>query len=366
MRAKWDWHWGSRVARVVAPLLLMACADAKVYRVGVVLGAEGEHGAQLAADDLNAEPGARIELRALRSAYGTSAQVALQGAESLAVDPTVLGVVGHANSSASLAASQVYNARHVVQIAPTSTAPLYSDAGPYSFRMVASDAHQARFLVSHIPDSVDARIAVVYANDDYGRALRGLVLDALQERNLRPVYQGPYAESDTDGTDVVRALVSARPTLLLWLGREPFFARIVTPLRAALPALPVLASDGFGSTKVTRDLDHRLDGVRYVRLVDLDSGSARLRALESRYRDAGYGEITDQAALAYDAVMLLGTAIRETGGQREAVREWLNQLGRSRPAFVGATGPITFTPDGDRTPSYHLATVGGEVPSAGR
>ena len=346
---------------MASALLLWACGRQTDARIGVVLGDEGVRAARLALDDLNATGGRRIGLRALSGAFGSSAQVALQGAESLAVDPTVLAVVGHTNSSASLAASQVYNAQHVVQIAPTSTSPLYSQAGPYSFRLVASDAHQAHFIAQQIGVASARRVAIVYANDDYGRALRRLVIEDLATRGVHPVYQGPYAESETDGGDLVRALGATQPTLLVWLGRDPFYSRIAPALHAAMPALPVLASDGFGGSSVNvalRESRHEFEGVRYVRLVDVDARSAAMRKLRERYRDQpGGGEMTDQAVLAYDAVMLLGTAVREAGPDREAIRAWLNQLGRSRPQYVGVTGPIGFSPDGDRPPTYLLVAA---------
>ncbi len=358
---------GTVKGAVSTALLLVACARPEQPRVGVVLGAEGVRAAKLAVEALNSHGGRPIGLRALSDAFGASAQIALQGAESLATDGTVLGVVGHTNSSASLAASQVYNVRRVVQIAPTTTSPLYSQAGPYSYRLTASDEYQAQFLADHVPALQSQRIAIVYVNDDYGRSLRRLIVEELAKRGVAPIYQGPYAESELDGSELVHVLAGTKPTVLLWLGRDVFFLRVADQLRAAAPNLPVLASDGFASATVQQNRERRFDGVRYVRLVNVDSGSPALQALRKRYRRDGGGEITDQAILAYDAVLLLGTAIREAGPDREAIRGWLDQLGRSRPPFVGVTGPISFSPDGDRAPTYALVTAGtGRRPSAGK
>ena len=364
------WALARRVCTVAWACAGAACGDAAPYRIGIVLGSEGALAATLAADSLNAARGAhdrRVELRILPHAYGTSAEIALEGADSLALDGSVVAVVGHSNSSASLAASQIYNARHVVQIAPTTTSPQYSQAGPYSYRLVASDAHQARFLVDQVGTPA-GRIAVVYVNDDYGRSLRQLVDEALTARGITPAYQVPYAESEKDGTDVVNALVNARPATLLWLGRDDLFARIADSLRARLPHLAVLATDGFGSVSVQRNIFPQLAGVRYVRLVNVDGVAPALRALDARYRRAGGQALTDQAILTYDAVMLLGTAVREAGTDREAIRQWLDALGRARPAYVGVSGPISFSPDGDRSPSYVLVTAGAppSVPATPR
>ena len=50
----------------------------------------------------------------------------------------------------------------------------------------------------------------------------------------------------------------------------------------------------------------------------------------------------------YDAVMLLGLAVREGAVSRAGVAEYLSQLGRERPPYRGITGPIAFTPGAPR------------------
>lgn len=347
----------------VALALLAACRDARPYAVGVVLGFEGEQGARLALEHVNAAGGVRghrLEARSLSGAWNASAQVALRVADSLSSDPHVVAVIGHANSSASLAASQVYNERHVVQIAPTTTAPLFSQAGPYSFRLVASDEYQARFLADQALDSAVARMAVLYVNDDYGRALHTMLIAALAERAVRPVYEGAYVEGDSanGAAELIGPLAAARPTMLVWLGRAAEFLRIVGPLRAALPGVRVLASDGFGGVTVEGDSSGAFAGVRYVRLVDIERPDSALQRVRTQYRKLGHGDLPDQTALAYDAVLLVAQAMRDVGPDREAIRDWLARLGRGHTAFPGITGPIAFPRQNDGVPRYVLVTAG--------
>ena len=345
-------------------VLAIACDRTSSYRIGVVLDADGIRGASFAAQAINSAGGIhghRLELVTMPGASTTSASVALTAAERVASDPTVLAVVGHTNSSASLAASQVYNAKHVTQIAPTTTTPLYSRAGPYSFRLVASDEHQGLFLAKQVlRQSPRTRTAVIFVNDDYGRALAAVVIRELHAAGRAPAYSTPYTEH-TDGfqdhAEVVGALSRARPDLLIWVGRAVDFSQIALEIRAALPNLSVLASDGFGGPALSQDSLHTLTGVRYVRLVDYSRPNTALARLMAQYRNAGFGELTDQASLAYDAVLLLAQAMRERGRKRDAIREWVASVGRSTPPFPGVTGPIAFPTGGDRAPVYVLAGV---------
>ena len=356
-------------AVVFAISLVGACRDTRPYVVGVVLASEGEQGARLALEHVNASGGVRgrtLEARNFSGAYNSGARVALQVAESLSKDPRVVAVIGHTNSSASLAAAQVYNEQHVAQIAPTTTAPLYSQAGPYSFRLVASDEHQARFLADQVMAKAGARIAIVYVNDDYGRALHMMLDAALAQREVRPVYEGSYVEDDTanGAAELIGSIAAAHPTILVWLGRASEFKRIASRLRADLPTVEVIASDGFGGSTVESDSGGLFNGVRYVRLVDVDRADTALQRVRGEYEKLGRGELSDQAALAYDAVLLVAQAIREVGPDRERIRDWLARLGTDHPAYPGITGPLSFQRLGDRAPSYVLVTPRARRPPA--
>ncbi len=345
---------------------LQGCgAPAKPYVIGVVLGTEGEYGAKLALDRLNAAGGVqgrRLDLHILRGKSNADAQMALAAAESLAGDARVLAVIGHSNSAASLSASQVYNHRRIVQIAPTTTAPLYGEAGPYSFRMVPSDEHQARFLATEVQRRKRARVAVVYVNDDYGRSLHTILKSALVEMGIPPAFDAAYVEGDADtgAPGLVSGLRRTKPTTLVWLGRAHEFARVAKQLRSVLPDLEVLASDGFGGALVDTDTSGLLAGVRYVRLVNLATTDTAFTSVRAEYRKFGLGDISDQAALGFDAVMVVGAAIQHVGGDRERIRTWLAELGRDRPAYGGITGPVAFPRPGNPSSHYYLVPAAVE------
>jgi ABC-type branched-subunit amino acid transport system substrate-binding protein len=157
----------------------------------------------------------------------------------------------------------------------------------------------------------------------------------------------------------------------VWLGRAPELRRLLPRLRATLPNLRVLASDGFSGPGVRVDTSGAIVGVRYIRFVDIGNPTPAERALRQRFDSLWAGEeFTDQYLMGYQAVRLLAEAIRVGGDDREAIRRYLSQVGTVRPPFPGISGPITFDTLGDPSPSYHLAEVtasgskGVEVPVA--
>jgi branched-chain amino acid transport system substrate-binding protein len=306
-----------------------------------------------------------LALRLMSAGPSTAARPAIVAAESLANDPATMAVVGHSNSSASLAASQIYNTRHIVQIAPTSSAPLLNRAGPFTFRLVASDIHQAQFLAGVIAaGGARPRVAVFFVNDDYGRALEHELRARLGDQSVPIVYGAPYTEHEgfVDAASVVRAVANTHPAILVWLGRAPALLELLPALRRTMPLLRVLASDGVDNVATKSNPESAFIGVQYVSYLQLNGERAPISALRARLKARSGTPLSVETALSYDAVMLLATAAREVGTDRVAIRDYLTSLGNQRATYNGATGPIAFSADGEPQPSYFLAEVGALGP----
>lgn len=329
--------------------------------VGVAVGTDGVTAARLAAADVDAAGGIHgdsLRLHFASTETDAAAQRAIRVADSLADDPAVVAVVGHSNSAASLAASQIYNARRLPHVAPTTTAPLFSEAGPYSFRLVPDDRQQAAFLAAEVARAGARRVALVYVNDDYGRALQIAVRAQLDRRSTPVVYESPYLEpgDSVQLAAVARAAARARPDLLVWLGRPPQLARVLAGLQPLLPGLPVLGSDAVDLGDVYAR-PARFPHVRFVRFVDPAGPDPALQAFRARFVASVGHEPPAEALLTYDAVLLLAAALRDGARTREAVRAWLAGVGTVRPAFQGIAGPIAFDGAGDASRPLRLAEV---------
>jgi branched-chain amino acid transport system substrate-binding protein len=345
---------------------LAACArDGNVVRIGVVVGGGSIMAARMALADVNADPRAsrahlRLEMAAFQQSSPTAPLEAIAAADSLAHDPRVLAVVGHGNSAASIAAAQIYNAGRVPQVAPTTTAPLYSSAGPYSFRMVPDDSRQGAFLAGVLAaDRARRRVAVVYVNDDYGRALWKALDASLRGSGVRVVSLTPVLEGwDTTAMALAaRSVADAHPGVVAWLARPvdlQTFRRTFAPLA---PAAAFLASDAVDNALLYAPNNQPYRGVRFVRFVNPGAPDPALQAFRARFRSAAHAEITADAVLVYDAVRLLGEAVLSSARTREDVRRYLLSVGRERPPFRGLGGPVTIGADRNGIRPYLLARV---------
>jgi branched-chain amino acid transport system substrate-binding protein len=355
------------VALISGTLLITACAgacaDPAPLRIAVVGSSGAPLGATLAVEDINASGGISgrlLEAGVVNEPAHVTPQQAIATADSLAARMDVLAVVGHGGSGTSIAASQVYNAHHVPQIAPNTSSPLYTDAGPYSFRLVASDKHQAEFIATRIAGmSRHARIAVLYINDDYGRALHRFLQTAFSAAGVLVVYEAPFisgGEFDRSLGDVVRSLKNATPDLLVWVGLPPELQRLRAPLRVALPALRVFGSDGVSFIGASADVTP-FAGDWVVSYTDITASRPQLRSVAARFLPLSGRALTDGAALTYDAVGILAEVMRTGARTREAIQRVLAGWSASSHVYQGITGPIVFDEHGDARPSYVLLEI---------
>lgn len=332
--------------------LLSGCDGAAPLRVGLATSRSQLDAARLAVE-ANTRDGAGTLLDTIVLVDPSNrAEPAITAADSLVRVDGLVAVVGHSNSAASLAASQIYNDHEVVQIAPSSSAVLFSRAGPFSFRLVPPDDRQGAFLARYLAERMTGgRLAVMYINDDYGRGLLRAFLDALNQERFAVVARVPHTENESDSTVIAHQIATAaeaRPDLVVWLARGQVLHRYLPRLRAALGDVPVVGSD---ATSTAQEWDDRWKGVVYVDFVDLDASPA-IRAFARAYEKRFGQPAAGADALTYDALRLVYAGVGSGARSGPELRDWLLELGRTRPAFPGVTGPIVFEPDGDIARPY--------------
>lgn len=347
--------------RIILPLLLLAaCGEPEPDRVGVVVSGLPSQAADMAAQTHAASSARPLAVFMAGGRDPISADTALAVAEMLVADPSIAAVVGHANSAASLAASQVYNRAGLVQIAPTTTAVAYGEAGPFSFRMVPGDDRQAAFIATHGQAgwAPAGRIAIVYVNDDYGRSFY---------RELRPrldgvVFEGIYAE-DSDTSVILglaRQIADARPDLLIWLGRTPPLRIAKARLAETSQALRIICGDACDHDSVYANRNQEFTGLRFIRFTDPSADTEAMNEFRRAYLERAGAAPSSEAILTYDAVTVLGAALKAGAHDRRQVRDYLHSLGRSRPPVMGLGGEIAFDEAGNLLREYLLADVTAE------
>lgn len=355
----------------LAPLLLSAvlalhlagCADAgptaaaagDTLYVGVAAARASEEyfrGVQMAIDHLNAERPRGARPLAMRLPPETqSSQVAVAAA--FRDDPLVIGVVGHTGSAQTMDAAPIYGdveggeRRAVVAITPTATNPAVTRASRWVFRVCPTDDDAARALAHYALDSLHARrVGIVYRNDLFGRGFTRVLAPELTAGGATVVERDPYLAGLTEYAAYATRLARRRVDVLVVAGGGVDAADLVRALRAAGTAPAVLGSDDVANISTAAKTPGEFRGVRYTAFFDARASTAA-RAFAGEYQRRFGVAANHQAALSYDAAMLIGRASQIVGGDRHAIRDWIAAVGRSAQSWAGVTGEIRFDENGD-------------------
>ncbi|HEU0012158.1 MAG TPA: ABC transporter substrate-binding protein [Longimicrobium sp.] len=356
-----------RASLAAALVVLAACgggSDAPIYIgvAGPVKAANGrsmELAARLAVKEINAKGGINgrpLELVVMDDE--ANANKAMEVARTLRRDRRIVAVVGHVNSSASLKASEVYNAegdsagRPLLQISPASSSPALTQAGPWTFRVTPTDLEFSPVLARWAAQQLGKRrAAVLYVNDDYGQGVRQTFEQAFRRLGGSVVSADPYLNPVLEtGTEldpyIMRAIARGADALVIG-GQADGGVKIIAAARRLGYTGPILGSDGMTGAK-----DSPVAEGLFVSSAFLpDRPNPRSQAFVTAYRRENNNELPDhRGAMAYDVIYLLAQALREAGTDRQALRDYIASIGMEggRPRFEEAvSGTIAFNADGD-------------------
>lgn len=340
-------------------------------------GASMRMAAQMAVDEINKGggiDGRQVQLVMLDDR--ADAQVALTVADSLRNDARVVAVVGHVNSAASIKAATVYNdeagtGEPVMHISPASSAPGFTQAGRWSFRVTPTDLEFSPVLARGAMELGLRRAAVLYANDDYGQGVMTTFERAFRAGGGAVVSADPYLPAVVERGNELdpylnRAIRRGADALVIG-GQADTGLKIVQAARRLGYTGPILGSDGLTGIK---DAGAPAEGVFVSSAFLPDRPTDLARQFVTRYRER-YNVLPDhRGAMTYDIINLLRRAIEEVGTDREALRDYVARVGAdggSSP-FEGVSGTIRFDRNGDVMGKEVMLGVvrGGQLVTAGR
>ncbi len=304
-------------------------------------GAMNKRGIELALEQVNAEGGiGGRPLRAvMRNDKGEGSRAVTIAAELLEM-PEVVAVVGHVNSGTMVAAARVYN-EGLPAVSTTASTPDLSGISPWVFRVISSDSVNGRDLARHARARGFARAAILYENNAYGRGLAQSF-----ERNFGGTIVAadpiPGAE-DGDMEPFVAWIAQRSPEVVFVAGTEASGLAVLREARRQGVRATFLGSDGW--TGIVRE-PQLAEGAMVGAPFTTEDPRDEVRRFVAAFRARFGMEPDGNAALAYDATMLVARAVREAGGSRPGVRDWLAARTTTAP-FPGVTGPIAFHASGD-------------------
>ena len=329
-------------------VLLTACSGrGDAYRLGAAgpwnerYGAMNRRGIELAVEHINSNGGVRgRKLEIVLRDDGGSGEKAAGIANEFIQDKSILAVIGHVNSGAMVAAAKVYDG-HLPAVATTATSPDLTGVSPWVFRVISSDSTNGMDLARFSSAMGHRRAVILYENNPYGRGLTRSF-----ERNFAGeiLSSDPISESGTqDFEPFIAHFMRVDPDVVFVAGTEQSGRALLREARRQGLVADFMGGDGWAGVVLDTSL---AEGAYVGSPFSAVDPRAEAQEFVSAFRKK-YGMTPDgNAALAYDATMLLARAIAEGGTSRKEIRDWLSNI-PANAAHKGVTGSIRFGPDGD-------------------
>ena len=283
-------------------------------------------------------------------------KTALNALQSLLATRNPVAIVGENVSSATLAMVPVIDSAMVVLISPSASAPSLSGMSPYFFRVFPSDTEEGAFMVNVIANRVpNAKVCVVYVNNDYGVGLKDVFVSGAKERGITVLNTFGYEKGATDFRPILAKVKALEPNVVY----IPSYYQDGATLLKQARELGVTAGFWGGTTHEDPQFliiaGEAAEGFHYpvAAAYDAESSDAHVQSFVTSFHSSFGKEPGLLAALGYDSAKLIIDGVIKNGPSRDNVREFIAE----QKSYPGVSGTMTFDDEGEVHKQIRLRMV---------
>ena len=303
-------------------------------------GAQWKDGFDLAIDQINAAGGPPIQYVFEDSQSDPRQAVTI--AQKFVNDPRIVAELGDFSSTASMAASPIYNRGKLLQLGITNSHPDYTKAGDYTWSNCVSQADEQPSLAKYVIEGLGRKkIAVIHLNTDWGAASKDRFVKAAQAAGAEIVAAEAFQPGEHDFRSTLVRVRDANPDAIVL---EAYYADGSVILRQIRELGLKQAVAGVGSIyspKLIELAGDAANGVYTQSYFFSEEPRPEVKAFVAAFR-ARYGKDPDWFnATAYDGVIFISRIARQYGSSREAIHEGIGKI-KDLPSVV--FGAAAFDP----------------------
>ena len=349
---------------LVLALALVFSMTTTAMAENIRIGVASPYTGNLAAYGDNVKAGVNLKLKEINDAGGINGQkVELVWGDDLcqpkdagtvgskfAADKSIVAVIGHLCSSATLAAMPIYVRNGLPTISPTSTNPTIGDVGMgWFFRNCYTDDFQGKYLALHVVPNLlrKNKVAIFYENNDYAIGLKNSFLAGAKSAGVTVTGTEAYMTGTTDFTPQLTKLLRDKPEAIFLCGYHPEGALIAGQGRKLGFTGPLFGGDGIDNEDYIKIGGKAAENTYLtVPFLAASAGPAG-KDFAKRFKKAYDRDVDWMSANAYDCLGILAQVIAKTGPDRKKIRDGLAALNSKANGYKGITGMTYFDKKGN-------------------
>ncbi len=217
------------------------------------------------------------------------------------------------------------------------------------FKTAQSDVLAVAAIYGHMQKEGIRKIGILSVTNAFGESGKEQLLNQAASFGIEVVSQETYGPKDTDMTAQLTKIRKAEPDAVVCWGTNPGPAVVTKNMRQMNMEIPLYQSHGVASPKYIELAGEAAEGVRLPTgkilvaslLPDGDPQKPVLVEYMTAYEKRYQIPVSGFGGYAFDAMNLLAKAMRGTNGDREKIRENLENL----KGHVGISGIFNFSPE---------------------
>jgi len=313
---------------------------------------------QMAADKINGAGGINgrmIELVVMDSKGDP--KEATDIARRFTEDEDIIAVVGDFSSTCCMATAPIYTEAKMVQLSPTASHPDYAGMSEYMFGVMGRQDAEGPFVAKYLANKYlgSEKLAVLYLNNDWGVAAHTNILKGAEEIGLEVVALENFVDGEKDFTATLTKIRQTNPdTLCLVMFYNE--VSIISKQIAQMGWDVQVCALGPGTSEQIIELGGEdVEGLATSTPFYVTEEDPVAWEFKTEFESKAGFTLNVHSACAYDALTMVAKAIENLGDNvnREDVAAQLSGM----KDFVGITGPIVFTADGDVFRKYKIAQI---------
>jgi branched-chain amino acid transport system substrate-binding protein len=313
------------------------------------LGEPERNTAQMVVDEINKAGGVKGRMLQL-VAYDTQgdATKAVQAATRLIKDDKVVAIIGPSTTGDTMAVIPLVEKAKIPLISCAAGIKITEPVKRWVFKTAQNDSLAVAKIYDYFTKTGVNRVAILSVSDSFGSSGREQLKAQAGKYGIKITSDDTYGPKDTDVTPQLTKIRNGNAQALICWGTNPGPAIVARNAKQLGLKIPLFMSHGVSSKKFIQLAGDSAEGIQLpsgkVLVADLlpksDKQRKSLLSFVKDYQKHFKAEGDHFGGHAWDAMMLVKTAIERGGYKPEAIR---NQLERTRN-FAGIGGVFNYSP----------------------